>query len=112
MAYYYNCKTWQLSNQPTEGKCVRIPLVAALLIAPILGGALVVALPFIGFALTFHAIGKYLARQLVALKHALAPQEMAAGASYFAGKGEPTEKPSNDETLEELQKEIDSKRNV
>lgn len=112
MAYYYNCKTWQLSNEPTEGKCIKIPFLAALLIAPILGGALVVFLPFIGFALTLYAVGKRLSSLAVSLKHALAPSQMAAGEAYFAGKGEPTEKPCADKALEELQKELDSKRDV
>ena len=61
--YYWNPRHWSISPVADEGgllpgtpadRYVRISWVTALLLAPILGGLFVVALPFIGFGMFFH----------------------------------------------------------
>ena len=61
--YYWNPRHWSISPVTDEGgllpgtpadRYVRISWVTALLLAPILGGLFVVALPFIGFGMFFH----------------------------------------------------------
>ena len=55
--FYWNRKTWEIIT--VDGKspganvdsCVRVPTFLALLLAPILGGAFVIFLPFCGIAL-------------------------------------------------------------
>lgn len=61
--YYWNRRHWSIAPVRDEGgllpgtsadRYVRISWVTALLLAPILGGLFVVALPFIGFGMFFH----------------------------------------------------------
>ena len=61
--YYWNRRHWSIAAVTDEGgllpgtsadRYVRISWVTALLLAPILGGLFVVALPFIGFGMFFH----------------------------------------------------------
>ncbi len=124
--YYWNPKAWSVTPIPDEGgmlpgdavdRYVKVPILVALALMPIVGGLFVVFLPFIGFALTFYAIARKLAGG--AKKGA---EELAAtvspgwvpGEAHLTGKraekdGEKGE-PAKDEALDKLSKEIEKKR--
>ena len=89
-------------------------MVLVLAAAPVLGGAFVVALPFIAFGVTAYAIGKRLtglgragAREVAAT---LAPP-WAPGAAHLTG-APPAEggAPAEDRRADELAEEIEAKR--
>ena len=54
---YWNRKTWEIlpvdgtRREPLPTDCIKVPTFVALLLAPILGGAFVIFLPFCGIAL-------------------------------------------------------------
>ena len=124
---YYLSKThWEIFPVEKDGQklpgsssehYVKLSTAAALLIMPVLGGLMVVFLPFIGLYLTAQAA----LRPLVGMFHRTA-QDLAAtvtpgwqpGAAHFTGKRSEEkaaeEAPSKEAKLEELAKEIDSKR--
>jgi hypothetical protein len=70
--YYWNTGTWEiatiagaegtLAGAPTE-RYVRVPLPLLFVVAPAMGGAFAIFLPFIGFAVPFYALGRRLFRQ-------------------------------------------------
>jgi len=125
--YYWNLGKWEVVPVAREGaalpggrgdKFMKVPLLAVLMLLPIMGGLFVVALPFIAFALAIYAA----ARPLVGLFHRSA-RDLAStvspgwmpGEAHFTGKRaeEPrAEKgpPSRDERLEELEREIEARR--
>lgn len=82
--FYWNLRTWTLatiSDRPGElpggeaHRYVKLPVVALLALAPLMGAAYVMFLPFLGFALLFGAAGaKGLA---VVRKAATAARELA-----------------------------------
>jgi hypothetical protein len=94
-------KTGMLTGEPSE-RFTRIPAVAVLLLAPILGGMFVVFLPIIGFVI----VGQHLARlagigarrMVGAVAGNVAPA-WRPGESYLAGKPEekPAAKPADEE---------------
>jgi len=122
--YYIDGKTFAFTNIARDGEAlpagpearfVKIPTLAVMAVAPALGGLFVVLLPFVGFGVALHAIGRKLGQKARAgasevaatLAHGLVP-----GEAHLAGK--PSEKtadsaPSDAET-EKLAKEIDEKR--
>ena len=123
---YWNPRHWSVTPVRNDGeklpgtpadRYLRIHFVTALLLAPLLGGLMVVFLPFIGLYLTAQAA----VRPLVGMFQRSA-QDLAAtvtpgwapGAAHFTGKRseEKTaeEAPSKEAKLEELAKEIDAKR--
>ncbi len=127
--YYWNLGKWEVIPVEKHGgqlpggrgdKFLRIPVLAVLMLLPVLGGLFVVFLPVIGFALTIHAA----ARPIVGLFKRSA-EDLAAtvtpgwapGEAHLTGKPgekEPTEEkgpPRADERLEKLEKEIEAKRN-
>jgi hypothetical protein len=94
-------KTGLLTGEPSE-RFMRIPAVAVLLLAPVLGGMFVVFLPIIGFVL----VGQYLARlagmgarRLVGSVAGNVTPDRRPGESYLAGKPEemPAAKPEDKE---------------
>jgi hypothetical protein len=125
--YYWNLGRWEVIPVERDGtalpggrgdKFMKVPLLAAVLLLPIMGGLFVVALPFIAFALTLYAA----VRPLLGLFHRSA-RDLAStvspgwlpGEAHFTGKraGEPkAEKgpPAEDERLEELEREIATRR--
>jgi hypothetical protein len=125
--YYWNMGKWEVIPVARDGevlpgarsdKFLRIPLIAVFAILPVMGGLFVVFLPFIGFALAIYAAVK----PLVALFHRSA-QDLAAtvtpgwqpGEAHFTGKRadesrEEKGPPAKDGVLEELEREIESKR--
>ena len=124
--YYLSRSNWEmfpiardgdrLPGKPSE-HYVKVPTAAALMLMPVLGGLMVVFLPFIGLYLTakavvtpvtnlFHRSAKDLA--------ATVTPGWAPGAAHFTGKA--TEEKAAEEAkageakLEELAKEVEGKR--
>ncbi len=65
--FYWNLRKWEMTVVPKQGgilpgdasdKYLKVPVVALLLLAPIMGAAYAMFLPFIGFALLFTFLGK------------------------------------------------------
>jgi len=124
--YYLSKSNWEIFPVERDGQrlpgpvaehYVKIPTAAAFLLMPVLGGLMVVFLPFIGLYLTAQAA----VRPLVGMFQRSA-QDLAAtvtpgwqpGEAHFTGK-RPEEKvaegtPTQEAKLEELANEIDAKR--
>ncbi len=90
--YYWNPKTWAIEMINTERGVLpggaevayaRVPVLALLLLAPIMGLAYAIFLPFIGFAL----LGDYVVRKLAAAVREAA----AATADMLGGEWRPGE---------------------
>ncbi len=124
--YYWNPRAWSVTPIPDEGSMlpggsadhyVKIPILAALALMPLVGGLFVVFLPFIGFALTFYAIARKLAggakRRAEELAATVAPG-WVPGEAHLTGKRSEKDgekgAPARDERLEKLEKEIEEKR--
>ena len=127
--YYWNLGKWEVIPVEKDGgklpggsgdRFLRIPVIAVLLLLPLLGGLFVVFLPVIGFALTLHAAARPIAglfkRSARDLDATVTPG-WAPGEAHLTGKrGEKKSEehagpPVADERLEKLEKEIEAKRN-
>ena len=103
--YFFDSKTWTLN---TEGRGKEIPWFIALMIMPVIGLAFLMFLPFIGFYLTIQALGM---KTIAFLKPIFYPTFAVPGESHLTGgPQEGSAEKSKNDTLEELQKEIDSHR--
>jgi hypothetical protein len=126
--FYWRPEQWEivplsgaggvLPGGPEEGY-YKIPTLAMLLLAPVMGALFVVFLPFVGFAILLN----YLARAAwTRLGHAalqtaaLVSPSWRPGEAYFAGKGKDAERKGavkdakTEERLDTLEKEIEEKR--
>jgi hypothetical protein len=124
--YYLSKSNWEIfpvehDGQRLPGKAVehyvKLPTAAVFLLMPVLGGLMVVFLPFIGLYMTAQAA----LRPLVGMFRRSA-QDLAAtvtpgwqpGEAHFTGKRSEekaaAEAPSKEARLEELAKEIDARR--
>jgi hypothetical protein len=124
--YYLSKSHWEIFPVEKDGQrlpgpssehYVKVPTAAALMLLPVLGGLMVVFLPFIGLYLS----AKAAVQPIAGLFHRSA-QDLAAtvtpgwapGAAHFTGKRSEEkaaeEAPSQEAKLEELAKEIDAKR--
>jgi hypothetical protein len=68
---------------------LRVPVLAVLLLAPVLGGLFVMFMPFIGFALVFQHLGRLMLAGAKRTGRALASvvtPTWRPGEAYFAGK--------------------------
>ncbi len=127
--YYWNLGKWEIVALERHGQILpgkrdqrylRIPLLAALMLLPIMGGLFVVFLPFIGFALTFYAAARPITRMFRRHAEGLAATVTPGwqpGEAHVTGKRteERTEEqkgpPAQGEArLDDLQREIDEKR--
>ena len=124
--YYLSKSNWEmfpiardgerLPGKPSE-HYVKVPTAAALMLLPVLGGLMVVFLPFIGLYLTAKAVATPVTnlfnRSAKDLAATVTPG-WAPGAAHFTGKA--TEEKGADEAkagvakLEELAKELEEKR--
>ena len=125
---YWSKGSWDLVTLSGEGGVlpgsaetlyVRIPALAMIVFAPLMGASYVVFLPFIGFAM----FGDFLAKKAGAgikngvthLAMVLSP-EWRPGEAYFLGrrkkaaKGNESASAEGDKKLEKLEKEIETKR--
>jgi hypothetical protein len=124
--YYLSKSNWELfpiahDGQKLPGSAsehyVQVPTAAALALMPVLGGLMVVFLPFIGLYMTGKAVlspvGKLFNRSAQDLAATVTPG-WAPGAAHFTGKPtegkEAGESKAGVETLEALKKEIEEKR--
>ena len=126
--YYWNLGKWEVILVEKDGgylpcgrgdRFLRIPILAVLLLLPLLGGLFVVFLPVIGFVLTFYAAARPVVglfkRSAEGLAATVTPG-WVPGEAHLTGKrgekksGEHAEPPVADERLEKLEKEIEEKR--
>ena len=124
--YYLSKSNWEIIPIEHDGErlpgpaaehYVRVPTAAALALMPVLGGLMVVFLPFIGLYMTAKAalrpVGKMFHRSAQDLAATVTPG-WAPGAAHFTGKaGDDTvagESKAGEETLEALEQEIEEKR--
>jgi hypothetical protein len=124
--YYLSKSNWEIFPIEKDGQklpgaasehFVKLNTAAALMLMPVLGGLMVVFLPFIGLYLAAKAamspVGKVFNRSAQDLAATVTPG-WAPGAAHFTGKA--TEEKKGDEhqaaaaKLEELAREIDGKR--
>jgi hypothetical protein len=126
--YYWNLSKWEVIPVEKDGgqlpggrgdRFLRVPVLAVLMLLPMLGGLFVVFLPVIGFALTLHAavrpvVGLF-KRSATELAATVTPG-WAPGEAHLTGKrGEKKSEehagpPVADERLEKLSREIEQKR--
>jgi len=121
--YYLDLKKLSFAQVAKDGEKLpggaangytRVPVVAVMAAAPVLGGLFVVALPFLAFGITVWAVGKKVAgaagtgaREVAAT---LAPP-LAPGAAHLTGApGEEKGPEAKDARIEELAREIEAKR--
>ena len=124
--YYLSKSNWEIFPNARDGQklpgsasehYVEVPTAAALALMPVLGGLMVVFLPFIGLYMTGKAVlspvGKMFNRSAKDLAATVTPG-WAPGAAHFTGKaGEEKvegESKAGEATLESLKKEIEEKR--
>lgn len=135
--YYLETKTYRFVNVATDGtvlpggahvRYVKMPVMAVMAAAPVLGGLFVVALPFLGIGLTVHALAKKLGSATalgatevaatvavpvpVRTKHLTGQAEGKGEGAAVASEGEKAEAGSGEKRLEDLQKQIDEQRGV
>jgi len=127
--FYWNTKEWELETLSGKGgklpgkadaAYVKVPAVAMLTLAPMMGAMYVMFLPFIGFALLAEHVGRKVAgaakRGAEDVAGALIP-EVRPGEAYLTGKKD-GKKPAEaagktekgDGEVEKLEKEIAEKR--
>ncbi len=124
--YYLSKSNWEIFPiahdgeklpGPTSEHYVQVPTAAALALMPVLGGLMVVFLPFIGLYMTGKAllnpVGKLFNRSAQDLAATVTPG-WAPGAAHFTGKAtedkEAGESKAGVETLEALKNEIEERR--
>ncbi len=124
--YYLSRSNWEIFPVEKDGQklpgpvaehYVKVPTAAALLLMPVLGGLMVVFLPFIGLYLAAKAAVSPIARMFNRSAKDLAATVTpgwAPGAAHFTGKAtEETaaeEEKAGQEKLEKLAKEVEEKR--
>ena len=124
--YYLAKSNWQIHPVAKDGErlpgpasehYVKLPTAAALGLMPVLGGLMVVFLPFIGLYLTAQAMVKPVAGMFKRSAEDLAATVTpgwAPGAAHLTGKASEEKKgevAEGEGQLEELKKEIEEKRN-
>jgi hypothetical protein len=126
--YYFSANSWSLQPMPTDGeqlpgargeKFLHVPLLAAFVLAPLMGAAFLMFLPFIGFYLAAHAAVRPVARLFTHSAKEIAATMQPGwqpGEAHLTGKraegekGEEKGTPAEGE-LTQLEKEIERKRN-
>jgi hypothetical protein len=126
--YYLSKSNWEIIPVEHDGEIlpgtseehyVRVPVAAVFLLMPVLGGLMVVFMPFMGLALTAQAAVKPIVGMFQSSAKDLAATVTPGwqpGEAHFTGKRTEEkaaeEAPAKDAKLEELAKEIESKRKV
>ena len=127
--YYWNLGKWEVIPIERDGgllpggrgdKFLRLPVLAVLLLLPMLGGLFVVFLPVIGFVLAFQAAARPIVglfRKSAAELASTVTPGWAPGEAHLTGKRaekgaeEGQVPPRADERLEKLEQEIEARRN-
>lgn len=96
--FYWNLKKWEMVTLSGiggrlpgnfEDSYLKVPVVAFLVIAPVMGGLYAFFLPFIGFAMVAAFLGRKIGvagRAAVARVGGLVSPQWAPGEAYLAGK--------------------------
>ena len=124
--YYLSKSNWEIFPIEKDGQklpgpvaehYVKVPTAAALLLMPVLGGLMVVFLPFIGLYLAAKSAVSPIARMFNRSAQDLAATVTpgwAPGAAHFTGKATEEkaaeEEKAGQEKLEQLAKEVEEKR--
>jgi hypothetical protein len=126
--YYFSLQSWTLQPVPTDGAALPgeageqffyVPLLLAFAVAPIMGAAFLMFLPFLGFYLAFSAalrpvvnVFRRSAEEVAAtVQPGWAPGEAHLTGRRAEGEGAGEKgPPSADERLETLSKEIGERR--
>ena len=128
--YYLNLKTWEIATVREDhgqlpgsaaDQYAHLPVLALMVLAPVMGGLFAVALPFLGFAMPIQAAGKKLVqvsgKAMSELMATLAPS-WQPGEAYLAGKPEqkkdekaaPGEAPKAEGEIAKVEAEIQARR--
>lgn len=96
--FYWNLGKWEMTTTPRQGgvlpggasdRYLKVPVLALLFVAPVMGGLYVMFLPLIGFALVFGYLGRIgssvLRTGFMEMATTIAPH-WAPGEAYLAGK--------------------------
>jgi len=96
--FYWNLGKWEMATVPRQGgllpggaddQYIKIPMLALLVLAPMMGGLYVMFLPFVGFVLVFAYAGRKggaaLRTGFMEVATSVAPR-WQPGAAYLAGK--------------------------
>ncbi len=107
--FYWNLRKWELVTLSGNGgtlpgtagdRYMKVPMIAFLFIAPVMGGLYAFFLPFIGFAMLFAFLGRKLGeagRAAAVRVGGLVSPQWQPGEAYMAGKrGAKTEKQPTD----------------
>ncbi len=111
--FYWNLRKWEMVTLSGTGgrlpgnaddRYLKVPIVAFLFIAPVMGGLYAFFLPFIGFAMVFAFLGRKVGaagRAAVARIGGLVTPEWRPGEAYLAGKrGKKNGEPAKDDAKE------------
>jgi len=111
--FYWNLRKWEMVTLSGAGgrlpghaddRYLKVPIVAFLFIAPVMGGLYAFFLPFIGFAMVFAFLGRKLgaaSRAAVARVGGLVSPQWRPGEAHLAGKrGKKNGTPAPDEKQE------------
>jgi hypothetical protein len=115
--FYWNLKNWEMVTLSGAGgvlpggggdRYLKVPIVAFLFVAPVMGGLYAFFLPFIGFAMLAAFLGRKVGvagRAAVTRVGGLVSPEWRPGEAYMAGK---RGKASDARSAEETEKKDDS----
>ncbi len=110
--FYWNPRTWQVTLVERQGgvlpgpateRYARVPVLAMLIVAPIMGAAYVIFLPVIGFAMVLEFLGRHAfrgAKSGAMTMAAVVSPRWRPGEAYLA-KDEKEEKGEKEEKSEE-----------
>lgn len=84
--FYWSNEKWEMTLTKPEGQSIKVPVIFMLFMAPLLGGLLVITLPFMGFFILgkhlmttgYKSINKFLGSVII--------PKIAIGKAYFKGK--------------------------
>ena len=123
--FYWNIGRWELANIGAQGgalpggegeRFVKVPLLAALLGAPLFGLVFVMFLPFIGIAMVAALVAKKISVAVhggaTSVAATVAQSAALPGEAYLAGtKDERQGEPRHDAAVEKLASEVEGRRN-
>ena len=125
--YYFSTKSWTLQNVAEDGallpgardeKYVEVPLLAAFVVAPLMGAMFLMFLPLVGFALTAQAVAAPVARMFrrsatevaATLQPGWQPGEAHLAGRRAEEKGAEGQEPAAADDLSKLEQEISDRR--
>jgi hypothetical protein len=132
--FYWNLAKWEMQIVPKQGgvlhgtstdRYLKVPVLALLVVAPVMGGLYALFLPFIGFAMVAGFAGrKMTAAAKAGVSHMMATvsPQWSPGEAYLAGKGKaknakhaPAAAETNadaDHPLTAIEREIDEQKKL